>query len=275
VIATPLTACLAVLGRYVRNLEFFGILLGDEPVLEPQIAYYQRLLAKDPDEAAEIVEEFIGTHSTEEAYDRVLVPALVLAGENRERGEATAEEQHAILDMTRELLEDISTKFEKSPEEPATASDEGGDGRIVVFGCPARDATDELALTMFSQLMDASKYRFKVVSHNKLAAEVISQAQQEQAKAICIACVPPKGLARTRYLCKRLRAQFPDLKILVGCWGLEDNLERTRERLVGAGANKVGFSLVETQKQLLPLVQLQSHIQQQEEKREEKRAGAA
>ena len=105
-----------------------------------------------------------------------------------------------------------------------------------------------------------------MLSHNKLTAEVIVQVQQEQARAICIAFVPPKGLAHTRYLCKRLRAQFQDLKILVGCWGLENNFERTRERLVAAGADKVGSSLLETREQIIPLIQLQSHIQQSEEK---------
>src|SRR5262249_680105 len=49
VMAAPLTACLAVLGRYIPPLAFLSVLLSDEPVLEPHVAYYQRLLAKDPD----------------------------------------------------------------------------------------------------------------------------------------------------------------------------------------------------------------------------------
>ncbi len=266
VISTPLTACLAVLGRYVRNLECFSILLGDEPVLEPHVLYYQRLLARDPDEAIDLIEEFVQTHSAEEVYDRVLVPALVLARENRERGDSTAEEQQFILEVTRELLEELLTRQDKSGAEVASAPDLSAESGILVLGCPARDETDELALAMFGQLIEPSKCRFKVISHNKLTAEVISQVQQEQAKAICIAFVPPKGLAHTRYLCKRLRAQFQDLKILVGCWGLESNFERTRERLVAAGADKVGSSLLETREQIIPLIQLQSHIQQSEEK---------
>jgi hypothetical protein len=34
-----------------------------------------------------------------------------------------------------------------------------------------------------------------VISHNNLAAEIISQVRQRHAKAICVASVPPKGLA--------------------------------------------------------------------------------
>jgi predicted PurR-regulated permease PerM len=49
-LSTPLTVCLVVFGRYVPGLECFGILLSDEPALPPEKRYYQRLLARDPDE---------------------------------------------------------------------------------------------------------------------------------------------------------------------------------------------------------------------------------
>src|SRR5205807_7212787 len=51
ILSTPLTACLVVLGKYVPQLEFFNVLLGDEPVLDTELTYYQRLLARDEDEA--------------------------------------------------------------------------------------------------------------------------------------------------------------------------------------------------------------------------------
>ena len=56
VVSTPLTVCLVVLGRNVPHLEFLYVLLGDEPVLSPEVRLYQRLLAMDEDEAAEVVE---------------------------------------------------------------------------------------------------------------------------------------------------------------------------------------------------------------------------
>ena len=41
-LATPLTVSLGVLGRYVPQLEFLGILVSDEPILETHTSYYQR-----------------------------------------------------------------------------------------------------------------------------------------------------------------------------------------------------------------------------------------
>src|SRR5690606_9914091 len=58
-LSTPLTVCLVVLGRHVPQLAFFDVLLGDEPALAPEVRFYQRLLARDPEEAEEIADEFL------------------------------------------------------------------------------------------------------------------------------------------------------------------------------------------------------------------------
>ena len=75
-LATPLTVCLSVLSRYIPPLDFINTLMGDEPVLDLPTRYYQRLLARDDDEAAEIVETYGQTHDPEDVYDDIIVPAL-------------------------------------------------------------------------------------------------------------------------------------------------------------------------------------------------------
>ena len=57
ILSGPLTVCLLVLGRHVSRFNFFVVLLGDEPALEPRVAFYQRLAARDQDEAAEVAVE--------------------------------------------------------------------------------------------------------------------------------------------------------------------------------------------------------------------------
>ena len=77
---------------------------------------------------------------------------------------------------------------------------------------------------------------------------------------ICIAAVPPGGLAQTRYLCKRLRARFPNLKIAVGRWGTgsEDS-----NSILLAGADKVGTTMIETREQMIQLSQISPHPEAQ------------
>jgi hypothetical protein len=79
---------------------------------------------------------------------------------------------------------------------------------------------------------------------------------------ICIAAVSPGGLAQTRYLCKRLRARFPNLKIAVGRWGTgsEDS-----NSILLAGADKVGTTMIETREQMIQLCRISPHLEAQSE----------
>ena len=95
ILSTPLTVCLAVLGKHVPRLEFLAVLLGDEPALETDISFYQRLLAGDEDEASEIVEQQLQTTSREQVFDEMLVPTLLLAERDRVR-EAISESEQAV-----------------------------------------------------------------------------------------------------------------------------------------------------------------------------------
>jgi AI-2E family transporter len=260
VLATPMTVCLVVLGKYIREMEFLVVLLGDEPVLKTDVSYYQRLLAGDQDEASEIVDKYLETHPREALYDEVLVPALAHARRDRESHRLTDEEEHFVLRATREIVEHLPPPETAVIEEgrPAPADVRFADrvGRVTILGLPARDETDELALYMFRQMVSSLGCQIEILSHQMLSAEMVAAVERKAAGVACIAALPPGGLTQSRYLCKRLRQRNPGLKILVGRWGLPGNTNGDRPALLAAGADEVGTRLIESHGQLLPLVQL-------------------
>ena len=71
---------------------------------------------------------------------------------------------------------------------------------------------------------------------------------------MCLAVLPPAGLSRTRYLCKRLRARWPDLRILVGRWTAESG-EENAEVLLAAGADAVHTTLLDTRDEIWRLLE--------------------
>jgi predicted PurR-regulated permease PerM len=260
VLSTPLSVCMAVLGRYVPGLEFFDVILGDEPVLDPKARYYQRLLARDQDEAAELAEQYLTTHSYETIYDDLLLPSLIYAKRDRENIGLPEEDEHFIFQVTRDILDDLVHPQQQisriaASETPAEEVEPDPQPTVLVFGCPARDEADELALHMFGQLIGNKRWRTEVLSSQMLSAEVTARVRKERPVLICIGSLPPGGLAQARYLCKRLRSQFPEMKILVGRWGQTDNLDKMRERLQAAGADHVAVTLVESRAQALPLLE--------------------
>jgi AI-2E family transporter len=239
-LATPLTVCLVVLGKYVPGLEFLGVLLGEAPELEPHVTYYQRLLAQDEDEAASIVEEYVRTNPPDQVYDAVLLPALKAVKRDRGRGVLSEDDARYIVSRTREIVEEL---------EPPPA--EGTADRVRVLGCPARDELDELALLMFRQLVQSAGVQVEVVSTTLFASEAAALARETGPALVCIATVPPGGLAHARYLVKRVRVARLDARILVGRWGKNGTREEVRPLLLAAGADEVAMSLTEARDHVL------------------------
>jgi predicted PurR-regulated permease PerM len=264
ILATPMTVCISVLGKYIPQIEFIGVLLGHEPVMEFPTNYYQRLVAKDQDEAARLVEEYLETHAPETLYDDLLIPALNTAKRDRQLGTLGDEDVQFILEATRAIVGDVSMRQPQALTSAApmmiapTSESSAMTPPPQILGCPAYDAADELALLMLQQLLDPARYRMAIVSAGMLTGEVLSVVEQQHVRLICVAALPPGALAPVRYLCKRLRTRFPECRIVVGHWGAGAESNSSRVGLREAGADEVGTSLRETHNQVSQLSQLVS-----------------
>jgi predicted PurR-regulated permease PerM len=268
VLATPLTVCVVVFGKYVPQMDFIGLLMSDQPAMESNMSYYQRLLAMDQAEAAEIIEEHLKSHPAEQIYDEVLVPALNYARRDRDLGRLTADGEQFVFRATREILDDLKNL---KPERSSEASDSekvvmaANDftatlPNVHILGCPARDEADELALHMLRHLLDSTRYEVEVMSDALLTSEVVARIGEKNPAMMFIATVSPGGLAQTRYLCKRLRARLPNLKIAVGRWGMGNEDSNS---ILLAGADRVGTTMLETREQMIQLCQLSAYSEAQ------------
>ena len=254
-LATPLTVCLGVLGKYVPYLTFLDVLLSDEPVTELN-RYYQRLVARDQDGATEIVEDLLETQTLLEVYEDVLIPALYYAKQDQRRGNLTSEEAHAIYQAMHELIDDLSASQDASSADAVASPPEEDTAPVLppqvhILGCPAHDEADELALEMLQHVLDPGRFEIEVTRAGLLAAEVLSLVEQSTPTLVCIGLVPHGGFAQTRYLCKRLRARFPALPIVVGCWSGTTDAVENLARLRLDSLTQVGTILTETRQQIM------------------------
>jgi predicted PurR-regulated permease PerM len=240
-LATPLTVCLVVVGKYVPDLEFILTLVSDRPVLTPDVAYYQRLVAMDQDEAAAIAERQLEALGAPRIYDEVMLPALTYARRDRARGRLTDGEVGFVARASREILEGMFTPPAAVPT------------RARVLGVTGRDEIDEVALRMLSDVLAPSGVVVEAMSSETLTSEVVSRVEEMRPAGICVVALPPGGLAHTRYLLKRLRARFPEVGIVVGRWGSMDIQEEARP-LLAAGADRVGTTLATTREHVLELL---------------------
>jgi hypothetical protein len=127
---------------------------------------------------------------------------------------------------------------------------------VWALGFPAHGPVDELALLLFQHSLQTARCGVQLTDIQTPPAELASLIERKEAALVFIAAVAPGGLEQTGYLCKRLRGRFPGLKIVVGRWGLKGNVEKTRDRLLSAGADRVTMTLSETLDQVSHLIQL-------------------
>jgi predicted PurR-regulated permease PerM len=259
-LATPLTVCLVVLGKYVPQLEFITVLMSDEDTADDKIIFYQRLLATDKDEAVHIVAQYLKSHPQERLYDEVLIPALNYARLDRERGTLTDADERFIVRMIREIVTELDAK-EETPLLPDVAAPPVNSPplpKLRILACPAKDQADEVALLMFRQLLGSKLYEIEVVGVEKLTSEVVAMAVEKKTALVCIGALSATGVAKSRHLCKRLHGALPKPKIVIGSWGSKDDTGEIRNSLLSQGADRVAISLLEARDQITNLRQLVS-----------------
>ena len=233
VLSTPLTVCLAVLGKHVSRLSYLEVLLGDEPALEDDQMLYQRLLSGDEDEAYEILDRRFRTMPRGRVFDEVVIPALLLAEAARARNEISdADHQHVLRAIRLLVAAAVPTTIGPDEAPPAPRR---------IIGVSARTMTDETIWEMWGQLFESEKVEVESVGSAYLSVS----SGISSADLVCVNSIPPGGLAQARYICRRLRAKLPKAAILVIRPGVQANEKESAQRLVEDGASMVCTSLGE------------------------------
>jgi predicted PurR-regulated permease PerM len=259
--ASPLTVCLVVIGKHVPGLAFVGLLMDDTPALAPEYGFYQRLVARDQSEAAELIDSHIQTEPPASVYDALLLPALSYAERDRLEHRLSWEEEAAVIDATRELISDaagiVSRHAETEP--PAAAVDPsllGPRKPLRVLGYAVNGAADEVALAMLAHLLDDRPIALEITGTRMQAMELVSLVGDRKFSVVCFADLPPSSSSKTRYLVRRLRSALPELRIAVGRWGPPALTDESSQTLLDAGANHVATLLIESRNYLDGLLEM-------------------
>jgi predicted PurR-regulated permease PerM len=250
ILSTPLTVCLAVLGRHVPPFEFLYVLLGDEPVLTPEVRYYQRLLAMDEDEAAEVAETVLKEKTLTEVYDSVIVPALSLAEQDRHEGRLDHEHAAFVFQTTNELIDELGDRRAGSSE--TMVEQPGSDSRKLAVLCvPARDRADELAGTMLVQLARQAGHDAELVQTADME-DGAARLRKRHLDMIFVSALPPFTVMHARSACRRVRQLFPGVKLVLGLWNSVLPAEKITERLGQATCDSIVIKLSEAEALLNP-----------------------
>lgn len=267
VLAVPLTVCAIVLGRYVPRMSFLHVLLGDETALSVEAQFYQRLLALDQDDARGIAHNFLKSHTLMNLYDRVLIPALALAEQDRHKGALNETRESFLYLSTSEIVSELAVyRAEEAPAKPrrfisrwkhhtsttlpasSHAEPEPSDTRI--FCLAANDRADEIASSMLAQMLERDGHGVLSMPVGSAFEDIVKHLPPEPQDVICISALPPFAFTQAASLCQLVRLHLPDVKILAGIWGFSGDLEKAQERFGSARPDAVVASLAQAVDQI-------------------------
>ena len=231
----------------------FAEMLSDDVELEPEVRFYQRLVALDREGAIGLIETELKKSPRVEVFDRILVPALSRAERDAAGERADLSHQEFAWQVIGEILDglegqpdmslDSLTAAARGPAESSHAS--ASTEPVKIVGLAVDDLSDLLVLRMLGQLLAPTGCVLEIITDTDSSLQVGEEVAEHSPRLVIVSHLPPQGLTLARYLVRRLRVQLPEMPIVVGRWGALAGAKSAGRRLVGNGASRVVFSLAE------------------------------
>jgi predicted PurR-regulated permease PerM len=272
ILSTPLSLCLVVIGRHVKQLAFLDIMLGDRPPLTLTETLYQSILAGDVDEAQEHAELVLKERSLGTYYDEIVVKAMQLAANDADRGFIDRNQLDQASRSIRSLMSSLDAyKDERPPSHKVDKAATSGDGpdlpvdhdprtgpppgsvlppawvekAPLVLCVAGRGSLDGTTSFILAQLLGKHGFTTRVISHKEVSREEVDTLETTGVAIACISMLDVSGNpAHIRYLTQRLRQRLPSgTPILVGLWPKLESAHLDHEAREATGADVLAGSL--------------------------------
>jgi predicted PurR-regulated permease PerM/methylmalonyl-CoA mutase cobalamin-binding subunit len=205
-LATSLTACLKVAGDYIPALGFFAVLFGDDSAREDYHDYYRSLLELDLSSARNLAIGYCDKHGLEPTFDEVLVPAVVLAGEERFENNISEENQSLVFATTATLVKELGDRFNKPKAR----------GRLRIVGIVPPGEVHSLGLMMLLELLRRTGIAANFFGMDKTQEEICAFVKQYAPDMVFLSCTSTECMPAAVELVRTLMAALPHLTIIGG-----------------------------------------------------------
>ncbi len=249
-LSTPLTMCFVVFSRHVESLKFLDVMLGDKPALRVEESLYLRMLANDPDEAADEAEAFLKQNSLAAYYDEVAARALMLAQTDVDRGVLDTMRQERIHDAIKGLIVNLADR--KNEQTGSDLSHAWRNPDLEPVLCVAgRGPLDEAAALLLVDMLGKYGIGARVVSSDETSATNIRELPFEGVQLTCVSYLEPGTFKNARYQVRRLRKHMPGVPIIAIFWGLAGDDSRYLDGIEATESDIVTTGLTETVQHIL------------------------
>lgn len=260
-LATPLTVCAVVFGKYVPRFQFLAKLLSEKVQLKRSVRGYQRLLSGDTHKLSEFLQHEVDESSVPAVLERIVVPVVKNVLSDRDAqgvndaimfdrlwtsmvkidllANPKSTEDEIAVDSTAASTEVVAAaEVAESlavPEEPKVST-EPPKPLPLGIAIASRHRGEEIVIGAISHHLRET-LRLELLDVEDLPDQVVHDIVAMAPQLIFIAVIPPGGTHQARYWCRSLREAGYSGFIIVGCFGRFKNQDRLFVNFRKSGAN--------------------------------------
>lgn len=214
-VATPLSACLVVLGRYFSGFHFCSVLLAADPPTSSETKLLRLLTENRTSEAKRLIHELDGQQLSVKLAEELLVPAI-RAIENDFLPGTKASSKVQIYRRLRDLIEELPVPPPSGPSEPEQTEAEN----IEIVILPYVGEGDEMVGAILARLLNAEGLKTELVSSRAVRTERLEHVKQLQPKQIVLSAIQSGSIKTIDRMIRAIQHLSPHSIISVCLWSL-------------------------------------------------------
>ncbi len=267
-LSTPLTLCIVSMARYIPQLEFLGVLLGDRTVGTSDVQLYLALTSSDTAAAEQAIDDYVKDRSIQELYDSVFMPVLILAEKDQADDPYTGRRKRQLFARLRLIIEELTVRYPKEQAVSDHSPDVGPDDQVLPYrhagaphlavSCvPVRYEGDEITCVMLAHLLTRAGYDAHEIELGpaQVMGDEIADHNGHSGDIICISALPPFGISSIRRLYKRIQSRFPKCRVAVCLWTYSGDMNSIKALLKLSDSDLLITTLSEAPLQVQQLVE--------------------
>ena len=234
-LATPVTACLVVLGRYFPAFYPYSVMLAADPPTSTETKLIRLLTENRLSEAKALINELGMTELSIKTAEELVVPTVRAIENDLFPGAAVSETKSRIYQEMRELIEELIIPTQTNPEEPSENPGPPDSGLVIV---PFVREGDEVVGRILARLLEAEGINSNLLSWRTLHAEKIQRLKELEARYVVLSAVESRSVIAVGKMTRSIQMLLPDAVIVVCLWSLPPTgaarlVRRIRESGVG------------------------------------------
>ena len=216
-LATPVTACLVVLGRYFPAFYPYSVMLAADPPTSTETKLVRLLIENRLSEAKAVINELAEMQLSAKTAEELIVPTVRAIENELFPGAAVSETRSRIYEQMRELIEELTIPTPSNPEERSENPAAPDSGLVIV---PFVREGDEVVGRILARLLEAEGINSNLLSWRTLRAEKIQRLKELEARYVVLSAIESRSVIAVGNMTRSIQTSLPDAVIVVGLWSL-------------------------------------------------------